>query len=514
MSKWSGVVSTSNARIGHLTQVTRPHRWRWWFQLVVQGAVSLCVALMVCLIAITIIAQLVALPQRSYWIVATLLAWVLSVLLMIFWRVRQMPNRWRRLDLAYGWQSALATAAFFATAPNHPLVDSQYQATLTMIATTPARQLRVWSPRRGWVLAGALCLLVGAWLLPTPFDRQIAQQQQFQQLAQSVAQQLQQLPTLVPIDATALATSPDLQTLVAQLNATTAQVTAQAQASQQLQRLIPQLQQATPAQQQALLAAAQPSLGAAQTAAVQQALTQAQQGNPAPLQALADQAQAQAQVTNQWQQALSDAKNQTLAQSQSGAPTSQSGPTPAPSATNQSGTSANQSGTSANQSGTSANQSGTSANQSGTSANQSGTSANQSGTSANQSGTSANQSGTSANQSGTSANQSGTGTGQPGGNGSGSGGGSGGATATQLFVPQLNGTQLLTVPAQGESAASQTVLRPNTTDGAPVAPTQQYAAVVADAARTANQAIVSNQIPWSGQATVRDYFAALQQEAP
>jgi hypothetical protein len=58
------------------------------------------------------------------------------------------------------------------------------------------------------------------------------------------------------------------------------------------------------------------------------------------------------------------------------------------------------------------------------------------------------------------------------------------------------------------------VLRPNTTDGAPVAPTQQYAAVVADAARTANQAIVSNQIPWSGQATVRDYFAALQQEAP
>jgi hypothetical protein len=238
-------------------------------------------------------------------------------------------------------------------------------------------------------------------------------------------------------------------------------------------------------------------------------------------------------VTNQWQQALSDAKNQTLAQSQSGAPTSQSRPTPAPPATNQNGTSANQSGTSANQSGTSANQSGTSANQSGTSANQNGTSANQSGTSANQSGTSANQSGTSANQSGTSANQngtsanqsgtsanqsgtsanqSGTGTGQPGGNGS--GGGSGGATATQLFVPQLNGTQLLTVPAQGESAASQTVLRPNTTDGAPVAPTQQYAAVVADAARTANQAIVSNQIPWSGQATVRDYFAALQQEAP
>jgi hypothetical protein len=492
-------VSTNNARIVHLTQVTRPHHWRWWLQLVVQGAVSLCVALAFCLIAITIIAQLVALPHRSYWIVATLLAWVLSVLLMIFWRVRQMPNRWRRLDLAYGWQSALATAVFFATAPNHPLVDAQYQATLTVIAATPARQLRVWSPRRGWALAGALCLLVGAWVLPTPFDRQIAQQQQFQQLAQSVAQQLQQLPPLVPIDATALATSSDPQTLVAQLNATTAQVTAQAQASQQLQRLIPQLQQATPAQQQALLAAAQPSLGAAQTTAVQQALNQAQQGNPAPLQALADQAQAQAQVTNQWQQALSDAKNQTLAQSQSGAPTSQSRPTPAPPATNQNGTSTNQSGTSANQNGTSTNQSGTSANQNGTSANQSGTSANQSGTSANQNGTSANQSGT------------GT-TGQPGGNGSGSG--SGGASATQLFVPQLDGTQLLTVPAQGESAPSQTVLRPNTDGGAPAAPSQQYAAVVADAARTANQAIVSNQIPWSGQATVRDYFAALQQEAP
>ena len=492
MSKWSGVVSTSNARIGHLTQVTRPHRWRWWFQLVVQGAATLCVALAFCLIVITITAQLMALPHRSYWLVAVLIAWVLSVVCVCIWQARQMPNRWRRLDLAYGWQSALATAVFFATSANHPLADAQYQATLNVIAATPARQLPVWSLRRGWVLAGALCLLVGAWLLPTPFDRQIAQQQQFQQLAQSVAQQLQQLPPLVPIDATALATSPDPQTLVAQLNATTAQVTAHAQANQQMQRLIPQLQQATPAQQQSLLAAAQPSLGAAQTAAVQQALTQAQQGNPAPLQALADQTQAQAQVANQWQQALSDAKNQTLAQSQSGASTSQSVATPAPSATNQSGTNANQSGTSANQSGTSANQSGTSANQSGTSANQSGTSANQSGTSANQSGT-------------------GT-TGQPGGNGSGSG--SGGATATQLFVPQLDGTQLLTVPAQGESAPSQTVLRPNTDGGAPAAPTQQYAAVVADAARTANQAIVSNQIPWSGQATVRDYFAALQQEAP
>ena len=81
-------------------------------------------------------------------------------------------------------------------------------------------------------------------------------------------------------------------------------------------------------------------------------------------------------------------------------------------------------------------------------------------------------------------------------------------------MPQLDGTQLLTVPAQGESAPSQTVLRPNTDGGAPAAPSQQYAAVVEDAARTANQAIVSNQIPWAGQATVRDYFAVLQQEAP
>jgi MoxR-like ATPase len=34
--------------------------------------------------------------------------------------------------------------------------------------------------------------------------------------------------------------------------------------------------------------------------------------------------------------------------------------------------------------------------------------------------------------------------------------------------------------------------------------------VIADAARTANQAIVGDQIPWAGQATVRDYFAAYQ----
>jgi hypothetical protein len=57
-------------------------------------------------------------------------------------------------------------------------------------------------------------------------------------------------------------------------------------------------------------------------------------------------------------------------------------------------------------------------------------------------------------------------------------------------------------------------LRPNPDGGTTTVATQQYAAVVADAARTANQAIVSNQIPWAGQSTVRDYFAALQQEVP
>ena len=101
---------------------------------------------------------------------------------------------------------------------------------------------------------------------------------------------------------------------------------------------------------------------------------------------------------------------------------------------------------------------------------------------------------------------------QPGGNGSGSG--SGGATTMQLFVPQVDGMHVLTIPAQGEGTAGQTILAPSDNSGAALAPTQQYAAVVADAARTANQAIVSNQIPWAGQSTVRDYFAALQQEAP
>ena len=479
MNNWSGGVSTSNARIAHLTHVTRLHRWRWWWATLVQAALPLSVGFVVGLLGLLGAAQLVAVPARLAWVWGIVIIWLVSVAGLCGWRIWQAPNMWRCLDRAYGWQSALATAVFFATPTNHPLVNDQYQATLALIAATPAHQLPVWSRRTGIWGGIVLLVLVGACTLPTPFDQQIAQQQQFQQLAQSVAQQLQQLPPLVNIDPSALATSPDPQTLVAQLNAASTQVATQAQASQQLQRLIAALPAASPAQQQALLAAAQSALGAAQTAALQQALTQAQQGNTAPLQALANQAQAQSQAANQWQQALADAKNQTLAQSQSGAPTSQSGSTTVPPATNQSGTSANQSGTSANQSGTSANQSGTSA-----------------------------------NQSGTNANQSSTGTGQPGGNGSGSGSGSGGATATQLFVPQLDGTQLLTIPAQTNGAPSQTVLRPNTNGGATLAPTQQYAAVVADAVRTANQAIVSNQIPWSGQATVRDYFAALQQEAP
>jgi len=499
MNNWSGTVSTSNVRITKLTHATRPHRWRYWWLLLVQAAIQMSIGLAVCLLALIITAQMVALPARFAWVLGGLLLWGIGVAGLFGWRNWQAPSIWRRLDQAYGWHSALATALFFTSAPSTQLLaDAQYQATLDLIATTPARQLPIWSRRMTLSGASMLLLLVGACYLPTPFDAQIAQQRQFQQLAQSVAQKLQQLPPLVPIDATALATSPDAQTLVAQLNTASAQVASQAQASQQLQRLIPQLQQAAPAQQQALLAASQSVLGTAQTTALQQALTQAQQGNPAPLQALADQAQRQSQTANQWQQALVDAKNQTLAQSQSGAPTSQSPTIPAPATTNQNSTSASQSGSSPSQSGSSTSQSGSSTSQSGSNPSQSGSSPSQSGSSA--------------SQSGSSASQNGTGMGQPGGNGSGSGNGS--TSGTQLFVPQVDGTQVLTIPALGDATTGQMVLRPNPNGGAPVAPSQQYAAAVTDAARTANQAIVSNQIPWAGQATVRDYFAALQQEAP
>ena len=492
MNNWSGTVSTSNARIAQLTLVTRLHRQRLRLAFVLQVATPLTIAFAICLLAITIAAQLVAIPSRSYWIFATMCCWLISVVIASVWRVRYLPSIWRQLDLAYGWQSALATALFFINAPpTQLLAAAQYQATLDLIATTPARQLPVWSRRMTFSGASMLLLVVGAWYLPTPFDAQIAQQRQFQQLAQSVAQKLQQLPPLVPIDATALATSPDAQTLVAQLNTASAQVASQAQASQQLQRLIPQLQQASPAQQQTLLDAAQSTLGTTQTTALQQALTQAQQGNPAPLQTLADQAQRQSQAANQWQQVLVDAKNQTLAQSQSGTPTSQSPPKPAAASSSQSGSSASQSGSSASQNGSSASQSGSSTSQNGSSTSQNGSST---------------------SQSGSSTSQNGTGMGQPGGNGSGSGNGS--TSGTQLFVPQVDGTQVLTIPALGDATTGQTVLRPNPNGGTTTAATQQYAAAVTDAARTANQAIVSNQIPWSGQATVRDYFAALQQEVP
>lgn len=478
-------MSTSNVRITKLTHATRPHRWRYWWVMLVQATMQMSIGLAVCLLALIITAQLVALPQRFGWVLGVLLLWVVGVVGLFGWRNWQAPSIWRRLDQAYGWHSALATALFFTSAPATPLLaDAQYQATLDLIATTPARQLPVWSRRMTLIGGSMLLLFVGACYLPTPFDAQIAQQRQFQQLAQSVAQKLQQLPPLVTIDATALATSPDAQTLVAQLNTASAQVARQAQASQQLQRLIPQLQHADPAQQQTLLAASQSILGPAQTTALQQALTQAQQGNPAPLQALADQAQRQSQAANQWQQTLVDAKNQTLAQSQSGAPTSQSPTIPAPATTNQNSTSANQSGSSPSQSESSPSQSGSNPNQSGSST----------------------------SQSGSSTSQNGTGMGQPGGNGSGSGNGS--TSGTQLFVPQVDGTQVLTIPALGNATTGQTVLRPNPNGGTTTVATQQYAAAVTDAARTANQAIVSNQIPWSGQATVRDYFAALQQEVP
>ncbi|NBU63375.1 MAG: hypothetical protein EBS29_02550, partial [Chloroflexia bacterium] len=364
-------MSTSNARIAQLMQATRRHRWRWWLALVVQGATPLVIALTSCLLAFIIAAQLIAIPYRRYWVCAMVFCWVFSVALMCVWRVRHLPSIWRRLDRAYGWQSALATAVCFANSSTSlVLADAQYDATLHLITTTPARQLRLWPPRLGLVLGGLCALLLGAWWLPTPFDQQIAQQRQFAQLAQSVAQTLQQLPPLVPIDVASVANSPDPQTLVAQLNVTAAQVAAQAQQSQQLQRLIPQLQQAAPAQQQALLSAAQSTLGAPQTAALQRAVTQAQQGNPAPLQTLADQAQRQSQAANQWQQALADAKNQTLAQSQSGAPTSQSPTNSAPARTDANGSSARQNGASTSQNGSSTSQNGASTSQNGASTSQ------------------------------------------------------------------------------------------------------------------------------------------------
>jgi len=248
MNNWSGTVSTSNVRITKLTHATRPHRWRYWWVLLVQAAMQMSIGLAVCLLALIITAQLVALPQRFAWVLGVLLLWVVGVAGLFGWRNWQAPSIWRRLDQAYGWHSALATALFFTSAPpTQLLADAQYQATLDLITTTPARQLPVWSWRRTLSGASMLLLCVGACYLPTPFDAQIAQQRQFQQLAQSVAQKLQQLPPLVPIDATALANSPDPQTLVAQLNATAMQVAAHTQASQQLQRLIPQLQQAAPA---------------------------------------------------------------------------------------------------------------------------------------------------------------------------------------------------------------------------------------------------------------------------
>jgi hypothetical protein len=84
-----------------------------------------------------------------------------------------------------------------------------------------------------------------------------------------------------------------------------------------------------------------------------------------------------------------------------------------------------------------------------------------------------------------------------------------------LFVPQLDATNVMQIPAQAGNATGSGD-EALSSGGGLAAPALQYSYpdIVAAASQHATRAIADAQVSWSAQQTVTDYFAVLQEQAP
>lgn len=467
-------------------------------------------ALVACgvVVLIGLISQLIPIAWRSALILLVGMLWVVATIITHYrrWHRIALP---RRLDAAYGWQSALTTMVECADRQDEIAV-SQRRQSIDIIKITSLKRLaypvvHMWL---SWVALVAVSMVM-LWL-PTPFDQQILAQQQIRAVAQTTADTLATLPAVpdmsLPMLQQQLASASDAQGLLATLTQAQATLDRAQTANQTWQQALNQARSADDTDQ--LDTATLNSLTSDQRAQLDAAIAARQQGDMQPLDDLQAAAQSRSQSLAEWQQALRQSATQTRAQAPNQfAMNAQQG-------TGQQGT--GQQGT--GQQGTG--QQGTG--QQGTGqqgAGQQG--AGQQGTG--QQGTG--QQGTGqqgAGQQGTGqqgAGQQGTGqqgTGQQGtsgeSGGAGAGSGSGGDTVS-LFVPGLREGEMLDIPTENIGEGGRDTQTSDTV-GSDTGATLTYAEVVRQASEQANQAIESAQISWTSEGIVRDYFRQLQGEQP
>ena len=458
---------------------------------------------------IMLISQLFPLEWRNQLIFLIVIMSFLASLILHHLRWRSIALA-RRLDAAYGWQSALITMVDTALR-NDDIAVSQRAHTIALLTSTPAKRLSL-PTLYGWVLLVAVSLT--AVILPTPFDQQISAQQQLRTVAQATADALNDLPSLpdmnLPIVQQQLASASDAQGLLATLTQAQSTIDRAQTANQAWQQA---LNQARSEDASEIDAQTLNALTSEQREQLDAAIAARQQGDMQPLNDLQAAAQTRSQSLAEWQQALRQSAAQTRAQAPNqfamnpAQNTGQQGT--GQQGTGQQGTGQQNTGQQGTgQQGTG--QQGTG--QQGTG--QQGTG--QQGTG--QQGTG--QQGT--GQQGT--GQQGTGqqgTGQQGaggeganqqGAGAGAGTGAGGESVS-LFVPGLNEGEMLDIPTANEGEGGRDTQTSDTV-GTDVQGTLTYADVVRQASEQANQAIESAQIPWTSEGIVRDYFRQLQGEQP
>jgi hypothetical protein len=369
----------------------------------------------------------------------------------------------RRLDVAYGWQSALTTMVDFDTR-HDPIVIAQRHQIIDKIKTTPPRQLPLPTPRVwiSWVFLLLVSAVVAS--MPTAFDQQRLAQQQIRAVAQSTVATLAALPDVpdinLPMLQQQLADANDAQGLLATLTQAQSTIDRAQTANQAWQQA---LNQARTADGDQIDAQTLNAFTAEQRAQLDAAIAARQQGDMQPLNDLNAAAQSRSQTLAEWQQALRQSATQTRAQAPSQFamnPTQNTGQQD----TGQQGTS----GEGASGEGAS---------------------------------------GEGASGEGASG-EGASGEGGTGGAGSGSGG-----DTVSLFVPGLSEGELLDIPTSNVGEGGRDT-QTSDTAGANAGATVTYADVLRQASEQANQAIESAQIPWTSEGIVRDYFRQLQGEQP
>jgi hypothetical protein len=407
---------------------------------------------------LVLLSQLMPLEWRNVLILLVVVLWLLASWIIHYLRWRRIALA-RRLDVAYGWQSALTTMIDVAQRDD-AIAVSQRAHTIALLNTTPANRLSIPA-----LYIWALLIVAGvvAVVIPSPFDQQIIAQQQLRTVAQATADALTELPAVpdmnLPMLQQQLASASDAQGLLATLTQAQATLDRAQTANQAWQQA---LNQARTADANQLDLATLNALTGDQRTQLDAAIAARQQGDMQPLNDLQAAAQSRTQSLAEWQQAL----RQSAAQARAQAP-------------NQFALNPTQN---AGQQGTG-----------------------QQGTG--QQGTG--QQGTGQQETGQQG--SGNGASQDGG-GAGAGTGAG-DNRISLFMPGLNDGEMLEIPTTNDSEGGRDTQTTDTA-GANEPVTLTYADVVRQASEQANQAIESAQISWTSEGIVRDYFRQLQGEQP